>query len=106
MQHSVSGDQVGYNSLHVMRGLVPRIHAFPYRTKKPWMPAIHAGMMAEREAPLSLRLILRSIAISAFTRVLDALWRGVSKDAAAPVPQRTMVRDARLRFQLRRGSSP
>jgi len=35
---------------------------------------------------LSLRLILRSAAISAFTRVLDALWRCVSKDEAAVKP--------------------
>ena len=35
-------------------------------------------------APLTpFRLILRSRAISAFTRVCDALWRGVSKDGAA-----------------------
>ena len=31
------------------------------------------------------RLILRSRAISAFTRVFAALWRGVSKDEAAKV---------------------
>ncbi len=35
-------------------------------------------------ALLSLGLMLRSRAISAFTRVFDALWRGVSKHEAAP----------------------
>jgi hypothetical protein len=39
----------------------------------------------------SIRLILRSIAISAFTRVFDALWRCVSKDGAG-----LMLRDGRF----------
>jgi hypothetical protein len=40
-------------------------------------------------------LILRSAAISAFTRVFDALWRRVSKDGGESELV-AMVRDARF----------
>ncbi|OJY41347.1 MAG: hypothetical protein BGP08_06035 [Rhizobiales bacterium 64-17] len=69
-----------------MAGLVPAIHDFVSMKMKEVVDARNKSAHdVEREAPLSLRLILRSRA-----------ERGVSKDVAAPVPQPPMVRDARL----------
>jgi hypothetical protein len=46
-------------------------------------------------APPSPALMLRSRASSAFTRVFNALWRGVSKHEGAPTGPVLILRDAR-----------
>jgi len=61
-----------------MRGLVPRIHVFGAANNSP----------PPHPESLPSGLTRGSIAISPFTRVFDALWRCVSKDAAAPLSPR------------------
>jgi hypothetical protein len=49
-------------------------------------------------------LILRSVAISAFTRVFGALWQRVSKDGAALVLRDGASRLLRMRAERERGA--
>jgi len=49
-------------SLLVMRGLVPRIHAFvSMRGRKAWMPGTRPGMTGQRSPAMTLRFLGRQV---------------------------------------------